>query len=635
MTPRASSHEGNRAPQLLILCCLILIALATFWALPIKYALPDDFVQDLFVRGAYYDDPTLLMPYSYLLFSAPVASLYHALPALPWYPIALIALQVMGFWLAGSVVLNAPVNRATKLVLIGLILLLHLVCCTYFTFTVTAFIATGAGLAQVCSHACFRVQKRLGAQDVLACVLIALGTSLRFETAPACLMIFAPFFIFALIKQRKAKTFGVAALTILCMVAPILVGKVAYQATPGWETFERRANAARSVADWPEISLQQAQEAVPSFSQNDLDMAYEFLFTDTQTFSHATFTALDAQVTSYKPSYALSAILARKSFTASIVGFWAAALLLGLALITRARIRGVGARLFVLSPVLMLAAAYALVFLRARLKMHVFLPLLVVCVFALVATTYLIYLGSMSTPKPNNNAAPDAALNLGTTRGLHDSPTLMARALTVVLIGAFLAVSGVVELKFVRPNLASLHSSASQAATTYVQEHPDQLILFAHNQGLVTNGSALSFERWSLPTHVIFAGGYEHMTGSWQRFVEANHLNTNGIYLALNANASAGASASTNVSASANVNASTDTTEGSPTSTTPRMVAIANERQAKMLATYLSEHLPTSDITAADTPSADKNLAQVSSAQLQDLGTGADGQSYYVWSFSA
>lgn len=75
-----------------------------------------------------------------------------------------------------------------------------------------------------------------------------------------------------------------------------LTGRLACSITPGWESFDATFKAAQKVADYPHFAGDEALEAVPAMSDNDLSMIYEFLFADTSTYGLDTFTALDARM---------------------------------------------------------------------------------------------------------------------------------------------------------------------------------------------------------------------------------------------------------------------------------------------------------------------------------------------------
>lgn len=99
-----------------------------------------------------------------------------------------------------------------------------------------------------------------------------------------------------------------------------LTGHLAYSIAPGWESFDATFKAAQKVADYPHLAGDEAREAVPAMSDNDLSVIYEFLFADTSTYDLDTFTALDARVHGYGLFTLKTAVLSRKSFTAFVAG---------------------------------------------------------------------------------------------------------------------------------------------------------------------------------------------------------------------------------------------------------------------------------------------------------------------------
>lgn len=118
-----------------------------------KYAMPDDFMQDLYARGAYLDTPGFLMLYSLVGFSAPISWLYALLPAVPWYPVALLSLIAISFAAVGVTVVSARVPAPLKVFLAGALALCEVMATVYLTYTIVAFIACAAGVVLVLRRA--------------------------------------------------------------------------------------------------------------------------------------------------------------------------------------------------------------------------------------------------------------------------------------------------------------------------------------------------------------------------------------------------------------------------------------------------------------------------------------------------
>lgn len=345
-----------------------------------------------------------------------------------------------------------------------------------------------------------------------------------------------------------------------------LTGHLAYSITPGWESFDATFKAAQKVADYPHLAGDEA-EAVPAMSDNDLSMIYEFLFADTSTYDLDTFTALDARVHGYGLFTLKTAVLSRKSFTAFVAGLVVIVAAIAAHLAYVLRLRG-GAHALMWSAPVMLALEYLIVFLRARPKMHVILPAFVVAIFVLVVPCLAPHDDAQGAERPGTSVVRRLAM-----------PAVLALCL--------LAVTAFVELKYARPNQASMRVEASTAAQAYVDEKPEKIVMFAHTQGLLTNADCLSFDRWQLPSNALFVGGYEQYTAPWQTFLTSNNLKLDGLFMNL--------------------------------LDSSRMVAVANADQAQMFATYLTEH----------------SGSRVEAHMDESLGMGSGSIEYGVWSFSA
>lgn len=546
------------------LCCLgvaVLIVIAICLLQCPKYATPDDFIQDLYVRGAYHDAPGLLMPYSMVAFSAPVALLYRLAPAIPWFPVVLFAMLAISFAAIANLVFRASVPKRVRAVLLVALVCGELVTTIYFSYTIVAFVACAAGLALILSEACYTRPQAVNAPIVGGLLLFFVGFSLRVESGTATVLMFAPFAIWALLRNRNARTIALGITVVLLMAISYGTGHFAWRHTPGWESFDQTADAARSIADYPHLTGDEARKAVPTMSDNDIEMIYEFLFTDSSTFDYDTFTALDAEVHGYGLGTFKNAALERKSFTVFVFGLAALVALFSAWLSRALGLRGASRALMWSVPAMTLVE-YLIVFLRARPKLHVILPVFAIAFFALVLCC----------------AAP---------RERDQAKTSPARPVVPVFLAVvLLAVTAFVEVKFARPNQASMRVEASTNAQEYVEQHPEQLVMFAHTQGLIANTDCLSFDSWETPDNALFAGGYEQYTKAWADHAASWGLSSDGLFL--------------------------DFLDSGD------RVAVASSDQAEMLRTYISEHSGKDVVAHMDT----------------SLGMGSGGIEYGVWSFA-
>lgn len=88
MRDASETTDGRASVRQVAFCLGVSVAIVVLVCLvqvP-KYAMPDDFMQDLYARGAYFDTPGFLMLYSLVGFSAPLAGLYALFPTVPWFP---------------------------------------------------------------------------------------------------------------------------------------------------------------------------------------------------------------------------------------------------------------------------------------------------------------------------------------------------------------------------------------------------------------------------------------------------------------------------------------------------------------------------------------------------------------------
>lgn len=568
---RDARLAGWRLAALCLAVC-VLVALACCVAQPPKYATPDDFVQDLFVRGEYLDTPSLLMPYSLVTFSAPVAALYRLLPWVPWYPLALLALTAVSFASVLATAVRSPLARPQRAFLAAALALCEAMCCVYLTYTVVAFLAMGAGLVLLLARAAFARPRGVAPADVAGLLLVLAGFSLRPESGLATLVVFCPFMAWVLLRNRNAGSLVRAALVLALMAGSWGAGMLAWHATPGWESFEQTFHAAQAVVDYPRLTLDAAREAVPGITQADLDMLYEFCFQDSDVFDLATFQALGSRVGGYGVGTMVGAIAERPAFTA-FVAFLVVVVAAAAGLVCAARRLRAPARALALSVPAMLLADLLLVFLRARPKLHVIVPLFVIALFAVVVAA-LAPEGECEADRPVPSRARAVALG---------------RVLPVAGVVAVACAAAFVELRYALPLARELDLDVTAATERYVAEHPATDVLFTHTQGVLLNDDALAFESWEYPDNAILLGGYEQYTAAWDAMLAARGLPSSDGFLE---NRLLGAGG----------------------------VTVGTADQARMVAAYLSQHAG----------------ATVTCELVEELGVGNQSpESICVWSYAA
>ncbi|OUN88529.1 hypothetical protein [[Collinsella] massiliensis] len=538
---RAQDEPAAASARTVAACLAVSVAIVALICLvqvP-KYAMPDDFMQDLYARGAYLDTPGFLMLYSLVGFSAPISWLYALLPAVPWYPVALLGLIAISFAAVGVTAVSARVPAPLKVFLAGALALCEVMATVYLTYTIVAFIACAAGVVLVLRRAAFCRPQGFRASDVLAFALIVEGFSLRPESGAAALVLFVPFLVWALACNRNARMMAFAVGVVAAMGLSYAAGQVAWRITPGWEEFQQTFKAAQAVADYPVVDYEDVQQVAPELSQTDVDMIYEFIFVDADTYSLETFQALDGVVEGYGLATMLAGMVARVSFTAFAFG-----LLVVLAatagFICAARRLPAGACAVAWAIPALALAEFLLIFLRARLKIHVFLPVFIVALFALVVCCLI---------PARRGGDPRAERPLG---------VFLGRVVPAAGVLAYAAVLGLLWVTYVRPLQASLGNELTANTEAYLASHEDQLVLFTNTQGIVMNDDIFSFDAWRQPDNAVFIGGYEYYTPSWETFLTREGLTRDGFLLNLIDN--------------------------------DDMVTASYPEQAELIATYLSEH---------------------------------------------
>ena len=523
-----------------LLLALVTVLLVCVLATPVYPMCPDEYVQQLFASNRFLAaGSNLLMPYSLVLVSAPLCTLYAALPQVPWYALLLLALTVASFWALYDETLRSRMSSNCCVATLGLLLALEVICTLYLTYTIVAFLAMAAGLVLVLRRAVFSEERRVDVADVAGIVLVALGFSLRPESGLATLVVFCPFALWVLARNRHVGAIlrGVAVLAVVgaCLVA----GHVAYESTPGWEGYASYLDAGRDVLDYPDMSVEEVRELAPELSENDVAVLQSWLFADDSVFGEQLFEKLAPGVDRMGLSNLSASLRAKTTYllVAAVVAVAAYAWLLH-----RGDERGAGVRALVAGVVLMFAASCALLVLRARVRLHVVIPLIVVAVFALVSTA-----GEGETAR-GRHAVRSA-----------EPATTPSRLVVVATAALALAFCGGFWYTSVRGIATRGSAQTSENARAYVAEHPDELVVFGRTQTIMFRGlDIFDLEGWEYPANMLQVGGWENHTAPWHALLDRWGIEGNDVLQQLPERSD--------------------------------MVAVLNPTNMELLRTYLAEH---------------------------------------------
>ena len=516
-------REPGRAGIVSLAAALVPVLLICLLATPIYPMSPDEQVQQLYASGRFLGaGQQLLMPYSLVTFSAPISALYALLPAVPWYALALLGLIVASFAVAWDKTLRSRMSGRLCVPTLALLVALEVISTLYLTYTIVAFLAVGAGLMLVLGRAAFDSPGGAHATDVAGMALVVAGYSLRPESGLAAIAVFAPFAVWVLVRNRNVGSIARGVIVVALVGVCAFAGRFAYDHTPGWEGYSAYLDAGRSALDYPDLPTEAVQAVEPALSDNDVDVLYNWLFADDGVFGTEFFERLGQRVDH-----------------------------LGLSNL----------------------ASCGVLILRARVRLHVVIPLVAMGVFALVS------LAGGSERPVGRHAAP------ATTRAASPCPVPLAAACVVLA----LAVSGGFWLKVARPLAARSTSPTIAAARAYVDENPDQLVVFGRSQTLMFAGSnALAFEAWDWPDNMLPIGGWENHTAPWASFLARWGIEGNDVLQQLPERSD--------------------------------MVAVLQPKKMELIRTYLSEH----------------SGREVEASVVQDLGPGAADPSVdvYVYRFT-
>lgn len=374
-------RESGRAGIVSLAAALVPVLLICLLATPIYPMSPDEQVQQLYASGRFLGaGQQLLMPYSLVTFSAPISALYALLPAVPWYALALLGLIVASFAVAWDKTLRSRMSGRLCAPTLALLVALEVISALYLTYTIVAFLAVGAGLMLVLGRAAFDSPGGAHATDVAGMALVVAGYSLRPESGLAAIAVFAPFAVWVLVCNRNAGSIARGVIVVALVGVCAFAGRFAYDHTPGWEGYSAYLDAGRSALDYPDLSTEAVQAVEPALSDNDVDVLYNWLFADDGVFGTELFERLGQRVDHLGLSNLASSLRAKTTYL--LVGLVA---LVGLYAWALVRDLGEGRGALAAGIVLMLLASCGVLILRARVRLHVVIPLVAMGVFALVS----------------------------------------------------------------------------------------------------------------------------------------------------------------------------------------------------------------------------------------------------------
>ena len=446
-----SLRVPGRAGLASLLAALVPVLLICLLATPVYPMSPDEQVQQLYASGRFLGaGQQLLMPYSLVTISAPLSLLYALLPAVPWYALTLLSLTVASFAVAWDKTLRSRMSARLCAVTLSVLVVLEVISTLYLTYTIVAFLAVGAGLMLVLGRAAFDEPGGVHATDVSGMALVVAGYSLRPESGLAAIAVFAPFAIWVLVRNRNAGSIMRGIVVVALVGVCALAGRFAYDHTPGWEGFSAYLDAGRSALDYPDLPADAVRSVEPSLTDNDVDVLYNWLFADDDVFGTEFFERLGQRVDHLGLSNLASSLRAKTTYLmlglVALVGVYAWALVRDLDAGRGALAAGI---------VLMLLVSAGMLVLRARVRLHVVIPLVVMGVFALVSL-------AAGSEEPVGRHAAARLPRAGVC------PVWLS-AVCVVLA---LAACGGFWLKVARPLTVRAGSPTIEAARSYVDENP-------------------------------------------------------------------------------------------------------------------------------------------------------------------
>lgn len=405
-------------------------------------------------------------------------------------------------------VMRSRMNDPLCLSLVTIFLACDVISTMYLTFTIVSFLTVSAGLMLLVGRSAFARDPRVHASDVVGLVLIVLGYALRPESGQVAFVLFSPFALWVLAANRNVASISRMLAAVLGVALCVGVGQAAYRSTPGWETYPDYLAAGRRSLDYPDLPVEEVRAIAPELSEEDVALLHEWMFIDEDVFGIDFFSRYGEAREHISLDNARDALGAKTTY--ALIGLTAAMAACAWAL-TGDIGRRDGVCLLAFGVVLMLLVSCVLLILRARVRVHVVMPLAFCAMMSLVMCAH--------APVASSIGVHARVSERGGSRGSRGMALPIAALLfSVVACGGFWAV-------VVRPLRAQAAAPTVAAVADYVEENPDQLVVFARTQTLLyPSYDAFSFERWSYPENVLQVGGWMSHTAPWRDFLERHDL---------------------------------------------------------------------------------------------------------------
>lgn len=481
------------------LTCLVIsllpVLLICIFATPAFYAI-DDVMQAMYPEGGYYGQSSYLMLYTLAPISVPLGLLGKIFPNLPIFAFCQLFFIVVSATFMVRLISETSNRPLAKLFQITLLIACESFLTTYLTYTAVAFALTASGLSLLVTNTINRRVPHVTKQDTVGFILIFLGTCLRPESGFATFILFAPFMLWVLVRNRCISSIirGMAA----CVSAGLAyaIGMAVYFFIPGWQQLPWALKVGRAVTDTPPVDTTKIQEVSPNLSENDVFMLYDWWFGDSSVFSPDVFQKVSAAV----KTYSLSNIPLNDKRSFLFAGA-AVILLCCLSWLLTHNIRHMDRSVTALQIgiILCFIATLLILALRNRMVDRVIFPLVVTSVYALLAAS----------------CCDDTTVAVTQQRNV--SSKQVCKVITVscsIICIIFAFVIPVHHYENIKVN-ANWTSTTHDLVQEYTSSHPNQVFILSTvcDESYVQNHNIFeTFKACQYQTNEIFRGGWRTFT---------------------------------------------------------------------------------------------------------------------------
>ena len=255
----------------------IVFAGVFFWVNDIRYG-NDDMVMCWIASGCFLGQPDSHLVFSNFIYGLLLVSFYTLFPAIEWYSMFLIALDVLAISIVQREILRLTCSRFIKTIVVFAIVIVEIKLLRSLTFTTTAGILATSSFILIC--------KRNGKSYFIGVLLFVLAAFVRFSSAMLVGVMFLSFYPIHIYRHGfSKKEFFALSLCVFLGVAFQFVDRQYYKLDSGWDYYYETNKARAGIND--HVDVWRIKSDMPDdIIESDIDLLYLYGIRDSVIFNN-------------------------------------------------------------------------------------------------------------------------------------------------------------------------------------------------------------------------------------------------------------------------------------------------------------------------------------------------------------